>query len=112
MGRGALPVPLESVGLLILIVLVHDLVVRVVELLAALVRHPNAGAVLVLCQQYRDTGDEAYLREAQNALSYLENRRLESGQGVTRLEKAEGSPVCSLACFRTETVLPVANLLT
>ena len=72
----------------------------------------NARAVLVLCRQSRDTGDEAYLKGAQNALSYLEDRRLESGQGVTRLEKAEGSPVCSLACFRTETVLPVANLLT
>ncbi len=70
----------------------------------------NAGAVLVLCQQYRDTGDEAYLREAQNALSYLENRRLESGQGVTWIEKAEGSPVCSLAHGNSGMLLAYARM--
>ena len=70
----------------------------------------NAGAVLVLCRQSRDTGDEAYLKGAQNALSYLEDRRLESGQGVTWIEKAEGSPVCSLAHGNSGMLLAYARM--
>ena len=70
----------------------------------------NARAVLVLCRQSRDTGDEAYLKGAQNALSYLEDRRLESGQGVTWIEKAEGSPVCSLAHGNSGMLLAYARM--
>lgn len=70
----------------------------------------NAGAVFVLCQQYIDTNDKFYLFMAQKALKYLENRRIESGQGVTWFEKTEGKPVCSIAHGNSGVLIAYAKM--
>lgn len=70
----------------------------------------NAGAVLVFCQQYADTGDAMYLQMAQTALWYLENERVESEQGVTWFGKEEGNPVCSVAHGNSGVLLAYARV--
>lgn len=70
----------------------------------------NAGAVLILCQQYINTMNEIYLLEAQKALMYLENKRIETEQGVTWFEKAEGNPICSIAHGNSGMLLAYARM--
>lgn len=72
----------------------------------------NAGAVLTLCRQYIDTGDEAYLSEANSVLEYLDNKRIELRQGITWYEKAEGNPVCSMAHGNSGVMLAYARIHT
>ena len=70
----------------------------------------NAGAVLILCQQYINTMNEIYLLEAQKALMYLDNKRIETEQGVTWFEKAEGNPICSIAHGNSGMLLAYARM--
>ena len=70
----------------------------------------NAGAVLVLCQQYVDTGDITYLSEARKVLEYLDYTKIETEQGITWFEKAEGNPVCSIAHGNSGVMLAYARV--
>lgn len=70
----------------------------------------NAGAVLVLCQQYADTVDVVYLSEARKVLQYLDEKRIESEEGITWFEKAEGNPVCSVAHGNSGVMLAYARI--
>lgn len=70
----------------------------------------NAGAVLALCQQYTDTGDEFYLAQAHRALDYLDCQCIKSEQGITWFEKPEGNPVCSMAHGNSGVMLAYARM--
>ena len=70
----------------------------------------NAGAVLVLCQQYIDTKNRLYLIEAHKALDYLDKQCIKSEKGITWFESAEESPVCSMAHGNSGVMLAYAKV--
>lgn len=70
----------------------------------------NAGAILVLCQQYEDTNSRFFLDEAYKALEYLEHARIEKEHGVTWYPKTQGNPICSMAHGNSGILLAYARL--
>ncbi len=70
----------------------------------------NAGAVLVLCQQYEDTGESFFLDEAIHRLAIIDKNRIESDKGISWFENAEGNPVCSLAHGNSGILLAYARV--